>query len=153
MEKIVTCNKSIELVWTCSSPKKHLSSSFGFVLNLVCRKNGIKKSKQVLKELLQKNWGWLILLLILLKLSLSPSNIWLKNIFQLNWNIWLKSYIKHGNKLIILYHLLIVSSDRGKPIRDPTGLIQFFLQKMGSVLKISLSIEYHTKSNPPLVGL
>ena len=49
-------------------------------------------------------------------------------------------YIKHGNKLIILYQLLIVSRDRGKPIRDPTGLIQFFLQKMGSVLKISLSI-------------
>ena len=28
-------NKLIKLVWTCSSPKQHLSSSFGFVLNLV----------------------------------------------------------------------------------------------------------------------
>ena len=42
--------------------------------------------------------------------------------------------------------------DRGKPIRDLTGLIPFFLQKMDSVLKMSLSIEYHTKSDPPLVG-
>ena len=41
--------------------------------------------------------------------------------------------------------------DRGKPIRDLTGLIPFFLQKMDSVLKMSLSIEYHTKSDPPLV--
>ena len=105
----------------------------------------------MLKELLQKNWGQLILLSILLKLSLSPSSICLKYIFQLNWNSWLKSYIKHGNKFIILYQVLIVSRDRGKPIRDPTGLICFFCNKMDSVLKMSLSIEYHTKSDPPLV--
>ena len=109
-----------------------------------------KKSKQVLKELLQKNWGQLILLSILLKLSLSPSNICLKNIFQLNWNSWLKSYIKHGNKCIISYQVLIVSRDRGKPVRDLTGLICFFYNKMDSVLKMSLSIEYHTRSDPPL---
>ena len=120
---------------------------------IFCRKNSIKKSKQVLKELLQKNWGRLILLLILLKLSLSPSNICLKNIFQLNWNSWFKSYIKHGNKLIISIQVLIVSRDRGKPIRDQTGLICFFYKKMDSVLKISLSIDYHTKSDPPLVPL
>ena len=112
-----------------------------------------KKSKQVLKELLQKNWGQLILPSILLKLSLSPSNICLKNIFQSNWNSWLKSYIKHGNKLIILYQILLVSRDRGKPIRDPTRLICFFCKKMDSVLKMSLSIEYHTKSDPPLVEI
>ena len=40
--------------------------------------------------------------------------------------------------------------DRGKPILDLTGLICFFCKKMDSVLKISLSIEYHTKSDPPL---
>ena len=104
----------------------------------------------MLKELLQKNWGQLFILSILLKLSLSPSNICLKNIFQLNWNSWLKSYIKHGNKLIILYQVLIVSRDWGKPIRDLTGLIWFFYKKMDSVLKMSLSIEYHAKSDPPL---
>ena len=103
--------------------------------------------------MLQKNWGQLILLSILLKLSLSPSSICLKYIFQLNWNSWLKSYIKHGNKFIILYQVLIVSRDRGKPIRDQTGLICFFYKKMDSVLKMSLSIEYHTKSDPPLASL
>ena len=50
----------------------------------------------------------------------------------------------------ILYQVSIVSRDRGKPIRDPTGLICFFYKKMDSVLKMSLSIEYHTKSDPPL---
>ena len=43
-----------------------------------------------------------------------------------------------------------MSRDRGKPIRDQTGLICFFYKKMDSVLKMSLSIEYHTKSDPPL---
>ena len=90
------------------------------------------------------------MLLIVLKLILCPSNVYLKNIFQLNWNSWLKSYIKHGNKLIILYQLLIVSRDRGKLIRDLTGLICSFYKKMDSVLKMSLSIEYQTKSDPPL---
>ena len=46
-----------------------------------------------------------------------------------------------------------MSRDRGKPIRDLTGLICFFYKKMDSVLKISLSIEYHTKSDPPLEKL
>ena len=109
-----------------------------------------KKSQQVLKELLQKNWGQLSLLSILLKLSLSHYNICLKNIFQLNWNSWLKSYIKHGNELIILYQVIIVSRDRGEPIRDLTGLICLFYKKIDSLLKMSLSIEYHTKSDPPL---
>ena len=65
----------------------------------------------------------------------------------------MKSYIKHGNKLIILYQVLTVSRDRGKPVRDLTGLICFFYNKMDSVLKMSLSIEYHTKSDPPLIPL
>ena len=43
-----------------------------------------------------------------------------------------------------------MSRDRGKPIRDQTGLICFFYKKIDSVLKKSLSIEYHTKSDPPL---
>ena len=50
------------------------------------------------------------------------------------------------------YQVLIVSRDRGKPIPDPTELICFFLQKMDSVLKMSLSIKYHTKSDPPLTS-
>ena len=76
-----------------------------------------------------------------------------KEYISIKLNSRLKSYIKHGNKLIILYQILIVSRDRGKPIRDPTGLICFFCKKMDSVLKMSLSIEYHTKSDPPLVEL
>ena len=52
--------------------------------------------------------------------------------------------------MIILYQVLLLSRDRGKPIWDPTGLICFFYKKMDSVLKMSLSIEYHTKSDPPL---
>ena len=44
-----------------------------------------------------------------------------------------------------------MSRARGKPVRDPTGLICFFYNKMDSVLKMSLSIEYQTKSDPPLV--
>ena len=35
LEKVETCNKSIKLV---QAQKKHLSSSFGFVLNIVCYK-------------------------------------------------------------------------------------------------------------------
>ena len=34
-----------------------------------------------------------------------------------------------------------------------TLVLIFFLQKMNSVLKMSLSIEYHTKSDPPLARL
>ena len=64
------------LVWYSIDRVIQENESIFCVKNIFCTKNSAnEKSKQVVKDLLQKNWGQLILLLTLLKLSLCPSNV------------------------------------------------------------------------------